>query len=58
MAATLEDNIGLLVYSIYVAQGKSIFKLLPYTGKFLWSQIFTNWSKIRCEPYKLFNLCV
>ena len=32
--------------------------VLSYTGKFLRGQIFADWPKIRCEPYKLFDLCV
>ena len=50
------EMVGLLfiiIYNIAVYNGS-----LPYTGKFSRSQIFANWSEIRCEPYKLFDLCV
>ena len=33
------------------------YAYIPYTGEFLRSQIFANRSKLRCEPYKLFDLC-
>ena len=28
---------------------------IPYSGEFLWGKICINQSKIRCEPYKLFD---
>ena len=31
---------------------------ISYSGKFLWSKMFVDLSKIRCEPYKLFDFHV